>query len=198
MRIIAGEYRGRALRAPAGRRMRPTQGHVRQVLFDIAGRTIAGARVLDLFAGVGALGIEALSRGASSVCFVEQDKVTLACLRENLASLDLVDRSRVLAVSVEKGLRMLAEERIPFDWICADPPYALESRPWLARIDREGPGTLLGRRGSLVLEGSARRAGIESIGRLRRFRQRIVGETKLEFYRWEEEDVATRDLPGDL
>jgi len=121
MRIIAGEWRGRPLKAPAGAATRPTADRVRETLFSmLASRlgTFEGLRVADLFAGSGALGFEALSRGAAHVTFVEQDRAALDAIRANAAALKADDRAQILARS---ALRLPASE--PFDLIFADPPY---------------------------------------------------------------------------
>lgn len=198
MRVIAGDLRGRVLQTPRGRRLRPTQGQVRRVLFDIAGRAIAGSRVLDLYAGVGGIGIEALSRGAASVCFVERDAIAISCLRENLATLGLLDRSRILGVPADSGLRILADEAQSFDWIFADPPYATASAEWIERTIRGGPGGLLAPGGLFVLESSSRGEDLPRIGMLLRARSRRVGETQLDFYQWEVPDGAEGDLSRDI
>lgn len=121
MRIIAGDWRGRLLKAPAGAATRPTADRVREALFSmLASRlgTFEGLRVADLFAGSGALGFEALSRGAAHVTFVEQDRAALDAIRANAAALKADDRVRILAGS---ALRLPASK--PFDLIFADPPY---------------------------------------------------------------------------
>lgn len=193
--MISGELKGREIRTPAGHLTRPTQGHVRQVLFDIMGEGVLGKRVLDLFAGSGALGIEALSRGASEACFVEHAAPALRCLRRNLEALEISHRSRVLATHVNQGIRILEEARRPFDWILADPPYSLEPEGWIGRAARSGPDGLLARDGTLVLEAARRRVLPAAVGGLARIRDHHVGETTLAFYRWEERaDEAQRDL----
>lgn len=140
MRIIAGTWRGRRLKAPAGDRTRPTSDRVREALFSILG-TVDGLRVLDLFAGTGALGLEARSRGAKSVVLVEQDRAALHCLRENAQTLD--PSAVVIAGAVEASERRL-RSHAPFDLVFVDPPYeqtpavlALLGRwtPWLAAPD---------------------------------------------------------------
>src|SRR5919202_3353208 len=126
MRIIAGRHRGRRLLAPVGRGTRPTADRVRQALFDMlwhapwAGRArIEGARVLDAFAGTGALGLEALSRGAAAATFLETDKAALAALRANIAACREEARCRVLAADAMKPPRAAA----PCDLLFLDPPY---------------------------------------------------------------------------
>ena len=126
MRVIAGRLRGRALRAPRGRATRPTSDRVREALFSILG-DVSGARVLDLYAGSGALGIEALSRGAAFAAFVESAPGALACIRHNLSVLELEDHCQVIAARVERGLREL-RRFAPFDLVLCDPPWTLLSQ----------------------------------------------------------------------
>ena len=117
MRVVAGEFRGRRLAAPRGIRTRPTADRVREALFSILGE-VSGARVLDLYAGSGALGIEALSRGAESAVFVERDARAAAVIERNLASLGLDQR-----VVTQDVMRFLARARGRFDLVFCDPPY---------------------------------------------------------------------------
>jgi 16S rRNA (guanine966-N2)-methyltransferase len=126
MRIVAGAWRGRALVAPPGVSTRPTADRVRQALFDMlmhaewGGRgAIEGARVLDVFAGTGALGLEALSRGAASACFVESDPVALRVLRANVAACKAGDRTEISAVDVFS----VGRGRAPAGLVFLDPPY---------------------------------------------------------------------------
>lgn len=121
MRVIAGQLRGRALKAPPGDATRPTGARVKEALFSILGN-VAELRVLDLYAGSGALGIEALSRGARSAVFVESARPALLCLRENLSTLGVEGASTTLALRAEtaaSSLRRLG----PFDLVLCDPPW---------------------------------------------------------------------------
>jgi 16S rRNA (guanine966-N2)-methyltransferase len=121
MRIIAGEFRGRRLRPPPGRRVRPTTDRVREAWFSIVGDAVVGARVLDLFAGSGALGLEALSRGAAHVTFVELAAPSLAALRANVAELGVEGQT---AIRRGDALRFAAGlGRAAYDLAFADPPY---------------------------------------------------------------------------
>ena len=125
MRIIAGEWRGRQLAAPEGSDTRPTADRVRETLFSMLGSrlgTFDDLRVADLYAGSGALGLEALSRRAAFACFVDQDPGAIAAIRANVAKLGAGDRVRILARSVET-----LPAQLPFDLIFADPPYAAGS-----------------------------------------------------------------------
>ena len=118
MRVVAGEFKGRRLQAPRGRRTRPTADRVREALFSILG-DVSGMRVLDLFAGSGALGIEALSRGASDAVFVDSDARAVAAIRRNLDAVGV--RAEVHRRDVLGFLR--APAGAPYDVVFADPPY---------------------------------------------------------------------------
>ncbi len=150
MRIIAGAWRGRTLVAPQGEATRPTADRVRQALFDMllhapwgGNDAIEGARVLDAFAGTGALGLEALSRGAAHATFIENDRAGVTALRANIARLDAGDRTRIIAGDALAPPRAIT----PCTVIFLDPPYgkgllahslaAMTAAGWLA------PGTLV-------------------------------------------------------
>lgn len=125
MRIIAGEWRGRGLQAPPGIDTRPTADRVRETLFSMLASRIGpfqGLRVADLFAGSGALGLEALSRGASFACFVENDPRAAAAVKANASQLGALDRVQVLG-----GSALALPRSEPFDLVFADPPYAAGS-----------------------------------------------------------------------
>jgi 16S rRNA (guanine966-N2)-methyltransferase len=138
LRIIGGTWRGRKLRFPTGAAIRPTPDRVRETLFNWLGTAIRGARCLDLFAGSGALGLEALSRGASHVTFIERDAAAAHALRERLIEWQAGDAR----IERTDALRYLAGAPSPFDIVFLDPPFAsgllersaarLEERHWLA------------------------------------------------------------------
>ena len=134
MRVVAGLAGGRRLRAPAGRNVRPTSERVREALFNALGSldAIAGATVLDLFAGTGALGIEALSRGATSAVFVDADLRAIQAIKENLRATGLADRARVVQSDVFRFLAGSPPD--PFDLAFADPPYAFDDWPRLLAV----------------------------------------------------------------
>lgn len=142
MRVVAGQARGRLLRAPAGRETRPTTDRVREALFSVLGSLggVDGAAVLDLFAGSGALGIEAASRGAAAVTFVDRDRAAIDCINANLGVLE--PGSVATAVVQADVLRWLAREASGFDLVLADPPYAWSEWAELLRL-LEGRVTLL-------------------------------------------------------
>jgi 16S rRNA (guanine966-N2)-methyltransferase len=123
VRIIGGELRGKKLFSPGDRSIRPTADRLREAIFSIIAAEIQGAAVLDLFAGTGALGIEALSRGAASAVFVDRSRTTLAVLEKNLAACRLQDRARCARRDILKSLRFLAKFPPPFSLVFVDPPY---------------------------------------------------------------------------
>ena len=150
VRVIAGRYKGRRLKAPTWEGLRPTSDKLRETLFNILAPRIAGARVLDGFAGTGAVGIEALSRGAARVTFVEKDPRAIALIQANLAACGIeadynVRRGEVLAALRDTG--------VTFDLILLDPPYDLHPvSPTL-----EAAAARLSAAGLLVLERATRR-----------------------------------------
>lgn len=149
MRVVAGEARGRRLVAPAGRDTRPTLDRVRESVFNTLGSlgAVDGARVADLFAGSGALGIEALSRGAVTCTFVEHDRDARRAIDENLRVTGLSDRSQIVASSVEAWLRGASVDadtnRPRFDLVLVDPPYPTDDDAWavvLGGVGELAPG----------------------------------------------------------
>lgn len=145
-RIIAGTWRGRRLDVPEGRTVRPTSERMREALFNIIGPDIADATLLDLFAGSGAIGLEALSRGAAHVTFVERDRDALNALRSNIAKLGATERCRLMsgdALHVSYGRDVL-------DFVYIDPPYASDHlTPCLDRLAASG---LLGSHSQVIVE----------------------------------------------
>ena len=123
MRISGGSLRGRTIRAPKGLKTRPTSDFLRQVAFNLLGERVRQARLLDLFAGSGAFGLDALSRGADRVTFVEQGREAVAALTANLAALELTARAQVVHGSVAAALRTRQGWWEPFDLVFLDPPY---------------------------------------------------------------------------
>lgn len=122
MRVSGGELRSRVIRSPQGAAIRPTPGRVKEALFSIVGDEIAGAAVLDLYAGTGAIGFEALSRGAARATFVELHAPTAQAIRAAAADLGLAKRATIVCAPAEKAAQRLAGR---FDFVYADPPYAL-------------------------------------------------------------------------
>ena len=123
MRVIAGSAKGRKLKAPEGLHTRPTTDRLQEALFGSIQFEISGAAFLDLFAGSGGIGIEALSRGARTLDLVEQDAKALFCIRQNIRELSFERQTRIWAMPVERALKELAKEKRVFDIIFMDPPY---------------------------------------------------------------------------
>jgi 16S rRNA (guanine966-N2)-methyltransferase len=148
VRIVAGEFKGRRLHAPRGAGTRPTADKVREALFSMLG-DVSGARVLDLYAGSGALGIEALSRGAESAVFVERDGKALAALRRNLDAVDAVAEGRRQDVG-----RFLSRPEGTFDLVLCDPPY--DDGPRVAALLSEAVPAIAAENARIVTESDKR------------------------------------------
>jgi 16S rRNA (guanine966-N2)-methyltransferase len=174
MRIIAGSLKGRRLMGPARPGVRPTSDSLRETLFNVLGPAVAGAGVLDAFAGTGALGLEALSRGARQATFVERDRGVLSVLRENVARCGVQNA----CVIVECDFFRMRVSPAAFDLILIDPPYDVEDLGAVVTVAAAAlvPG------GRLVLEHSKRRASPESAAGLARGRLLIAGDSALSFY----------------
>ncbi|NMD32600.1 MAG: 16S rRNA (guanine(966)-N(2))-methyltransferase RsmD [Firmicutes bacterium] len=154
MRVIAGTARGTRLKVPRGGAVRPTSDRVKEALFNILGLRVFEAVVWDLYAGSGAIGIEALSRGAAEALFVEQERAHLKIIEENLSRARVASRARLLQQDVKMALPLLAREKQQADLIFSDPPYQERTIPTLlAAIDHYG---LLHADGLIVLELFAR------------------------------------------
>lgn len=124
MRVIAGSHRGRRLSAPQGTSLRPTSDKVREALFSILGPRISGNRFLDLYAGTGAVGIEALSRGAIVATFVESDSDAMRVMQDNLTACGLLEQAELRSEPTETFLRQRQWRHAPYEIVFADPPYA--------------------------------------------------------------------------
>ena len=169
LRVAGGEARGRRLKAPKG--IRPTQGMVKEAIFNLIGPGIAGVHVLDLFAGSGALGIEALSRGAAGVTFVDREPRGLAILRQNLEALDLKAQATVVRADVVRWLEATPDQIKQAGVVFMDPPYEDVVLDRALRVlDREvGAAT--------VLVEHSRRQEMPALARLHVDRQRRYGDT---------------------
>jgi len=147
MRVVGGDWRGRTLRAVPGRSTRPTADRVRQSLFDVLGQRCDGLRVLDLYAGTGALSLEALSRGAAHATLVEQDAKAAQVIERNARELGCAGRCTLLRDDVARALPRLAG---PFDLVFSDPPYALQAAQ--DTVDALARLRLVAPQGRVVLE----------------------------------------------
>ena len=125
MRIIAGEARGRTLVAPAGQNTRPTQDYVRESLFNILNAWVMDARVLDLFAGTGALSLECISRGAESAVMVDMDRAACVAIKKNIEAVRCGERCRLIQKDYRVAIDLLSRESATFDLVFLDPPYRM-------------------------------------------------------------------------
>jgi 16S rRNA (guanine(966)-N(2))-methyltransferase RsmD len=177
VRIIAGELKGRRLDAPDWAGLRPTSDKLRETLFNVLAPLVRGARFLDGFAGTGAVGIEALSRGAAEVTFVESDPRAARLIAANLARCGIADRHAIIRARLADAAERLAGQR--FDVVFVDPPYGpVELERALAAAERlAGDATLV------VIEHAKRDASPASAGALVRVREVVSGDSALTFYR---------------
>jgi 16S rRNA (guanine966-N2)-methyltransferase len=179
MRVIAGRLGGRRLKAPKGRVTRPTSDRVREGLFAMLG-DVQGTSVLDLFAGTGALGVEALSRGASSVVFVERDAPAVSALKDNLAALGIEPiEAEVRRTDALRALRSARTREETYDLVFIDPPYG-QAHDWGPELSMVLPSLL--RTGARVVVESDRRTPLElgmEVGQERRY-----GDTSIRIHRY--------------
>lgn len=179
LRIIAGTLRGRRIRTPAGRDVRPTSDKVRESIFNILGQDLTDLAVLDAWAGSGALGLEALSRGARKATFVEADPRVALRIEENAENLGVGDRIRIVVGRVEDALR---RGRLvgPYDVVLADPPYeGADPSTFLEALLTSG---VLGSRARIVFERDARKAPGDPPKGLQLVRTARYGGTAIDFF----------------
>lgn len=186
MRVIAGICRGMRLLAPAGRSTRPTSDRVKEALFNIISSRISidDIKVLDICAGTGSLGIEALSRGAASCIFIESERKVLACLEKNISDARIKSSAEIIPMDALKALSVIARRGRLFDLVLFDPPYA-------SGLYASVPETLctlglFASKALFVAECSVRNTLPDSIGPLARFDRRVYGDTALELFSLEE------------
>jgi 16S rRNA (guanine(966)-N(2))-methyltransferase RsmD len=182
MRIIAGKYRSRTIRGLKGQALRPTSDRLRETLFNILGPTVEGAMFVDLYAGTGAVGIEALSRGARAAVFVEQHAPAAALIRRNLESLAIGREGEILGMDVTRGLAKLEVRHLHPEFIFLDPPYAATGE-YEDVLDFLGESSLLAAGGRVIVEHLRKRSLPERVGELERTRVVEQGDAALSFYR---------------
>ncbi|HET8922902.1 MAG TPA: 16S rRNA (guanine(966)-N(2))-methyltransferase RsmD [Candidatus Acidoferrum sp.] len=186
MRVIAGTYRSRTLKSLKGLALRPTSDKLRETLFNVLGPSVAGSRFIDVFAGTGAIGIEALSRGAAEVVFVENHSPAAALIRRNLESLEIRTGTTVLAVDVLRGLEKMASRQKSdsegYGFVFLDPPYAA-AKDYVRVLEFLGSANLLAPGGIVVAEHRRSFDLPEEAGALRRYRVLKQGDAALSFYR---------------
>lgn len=179
MRVIAGTLKGRPLEAPTWAGLRPTSDKLRETIFNMLAPRVVGARVLDGFAGTGALGIEALSRGAETAVFIEHDRRARALIERNVSRCGLEAQCTVVPAPFARGLATVQRTSgfVPFDLVLLDPPYGSSLDESLQDVD-----TVLADSGVVVLEHAARQAAPNRVGGLRKTRDRRSGDSALTFY----------------
>ena len=180
MRVISGIAKGRILRVPKGK-IRPLSDQAKEALFNILAPRVEGCDFLDLFAGSGSVGIEALSRGARLSIFVEMDRRSVDVIRKNLSDLGLDDRAEVFALEVRRGLKILGKKQAKFDIIFLGAPYGSpvtsQTLKLLGKLD------LLKPEGVVIAEHRFKQIVDEKFEALIRFRQERYGDTMFSFYK---------------
>jgi 16S rRNA (guanine966-N2)-methyltransferase len=186
MRVIAGQYRRRQLRSLSGRDIRPTSDRLRETLFNVlcAGNpeALAGSVWIDLYAGTGAVGIEALSRGAKMVHFVESAKPAAEVIAANLKSLGIGAGFRIVATDAVKGLRQLESSGVMADFVFLDPPYRM-SDEYARTLGALAGSKLLKPSANVIAEHEKRFVCGDGFGELHRYRTLAQGDAALSFYR---------------
>lgn len=190
MRVIAGTAKGARLEAPKGRKTRPTLDRVREALFSILGAKVVQARVLDLYAGTGAIGIEALSRGAAHCEFIETDAECVALLQRNLEAARVESRANIRRLRLPDGLSRPGQADEVYDLIYADPPFGFTDYSLLCtELVRNG---LVGADAIVIVEHDARTSLTECSAELACFREARYGKTCLSFFTAEEAPPDTQ------
>jgi 16S rRNA (guanine966-N2)-methyltransferase len=184
MRIIAGQFRSRPLKSVTGETTRPTSDRLRETLFNVlqAMRQLDGTVFLDVYAGTGAVGIEAISRGARQVYFVEHAKKAAAVIRDNLRSLGVKEGFEILEREANTALRLLDTEAVRCDFCFLDPPYA-ESDLYEETLGFLSQSRMLTPDSVVVAEHEKRNDLADNYGALARFRKLVQGDAALSFYR---------------
>lgn len=182
MRVVAGKYRRRVLKSLRGLHLRPTSDRLRETLFNILGASVESAVFVDAYAGSGAVGIEALSRGAREAIFIEKHAAAANLIRRNLESLGIGAEANLLITDAVRGLELLAARHVHANFVFLDPPYAAreEHERALDFLDRS---PLLAPSGRVIVEHPKRWALPERLEELERTRVVEQGDTVLSFYR---------------
>ena len=184
MRIIAGQYRSRPLKSLPGLDLRPTSDRLRETLFNVlaSARTLEGSVWLDLFAGTGAVGIEALSRGARKVYFVESERKHARLLRDNLGALKISEGFEVYESDVASALRAIGASDETCDFCFLDPPYHMRGA-YERTLESLGESRLVGASSIVIAEHEKKFDPGEKVGALMRYRKIVQGDAGLSLYR---------------
>jgi 16S rRNA (guanine966-N2)-methyltransferase len=181
MRVIAGKYRSRRLKTPSSFKVRPTSDRLRETLFNILGPSVTDSLFVDLYAGTGAIGIEAISRGARDVFFIDRDPASITLVRQNLESLKISAGVEVITAEAERGLDKLAARHLIADFIFLDPPYNDDG--CIEVLEYLDASHLLAPQGIVIAEHSSKLELPERLVRLERTRLLEQGDAALSFYR---------------
>ncbi len=180
MRIIAGSVKGRILYSPKGKHIRPTSDRIKEALFSIIAYWLNGAKVLDLYAGTGSLGIEGLSRGASGAVFVDRDRESVRTIKKNLQITNYTSKATIIQMDADLALTYLAENNFTFDIIFMDPPYGkIEVADMVGKIVLNN---LLTQEGIIIIEHSSRDRITVDIAGVELWQRRFYGDSGLSFY----------------
>lgn len=181
MKIVGGKYRGRHLLSPSFKGIRPTTNMVKEAIFNVIGGAVTGAEILDLFAGTGALGIEALSRGAKSAVFVDSSQEACDLIRSNLKKLGISSAATVMQAQCESAVKKLYDAGRSFDIIFIDPPYHKSELEGILLL--LGAMNILKKNGIAVVEHSCKTKALQSAGGgISAFKTRRYGDTSVTFY----------------
>lgn len=180
MRVISGSVRGRNLKAVPGMNTRPTTDKVKEAIFSMIGPYFQDGMVLDLFAGAGGLGIEAISRGIERGIFIDIERASVDIIKQNLQSTGLMEQAEVYRNSAEQALKVLHRRELKFDLIFVDPPYRMKKMDELLLVIEER--NLLAAGAKIVLEHDARTLYAEQFGGFTRIRKADYGETTISIY----------------
>ncbi len=190
MRVVAGEAKGRPLKAVPGNGTRPTTDKVKEAIFSMIGPFFDGGVALDLFAGTGGLAIESLSRGAERAIFVDADAKSIEVVRANLKATGFEKQSEVYRNDAERALKVLAKRDTAFDLVFLDPPYRMKNGDeLLLRMEESGllqPGAVI------VLEYESSYEYPEAFGSFSLRRKAVYGETAVSIYDWEPQNKAEK------
>ena len=187
MRVISGKAKGKRLKAPSGINTRPLTDMIKESLFNVLGLNVAGSSFLDLFAGSGAVGIEALSRNAGLVLFVEKDNHAIRAIKENLANCGFIEGYEVHRNDVFKALDLIKKRGLLFEYIYVDPPFTNEPifEEVLQRLDK---ADILAVEGIIVIRTRRKKTLPLRLDKLEKYRVNDYGESTLHYYCFNEEE----------
>jgi 16S rRNA (guanine966-N2)-methyltransferase len=191
MRVIGGQAKGRRLKSLKGRSLRPTAARVKEALFNILPHDLGGYRILDLFAGIGNLSLEAMSRGGSEAVLVDSSRAATKAIKENLQALGFADRSKVWTTPVLQSIRLLSSKEETFDIIFVDPPY--EKNLVERTVKAIAQAGLMREEGVLVVEHSVREKLESGYGPLALRDQRRYGTSVLSFFVYDRSKTSDKE-----